>query len=60
MKKRMILMLVTVIVFVATLGGIKYRQVQAAISQYSSFQPPPRWPSQSRRRSRSGSSGRRT
>jgi len=41
MKKRMILMLVTVIVFVATLGGIKYRQVQAAISQYSSFQPPP-------------------
>jgi len=41
MKKRMILMLVTVAVFVATLGGIKFRQVQAAISQYSSFQPPP-------------------
>jgi membrane fusion protein (multidrug efflux system) len=41
MKKRMILMLVTAAVFVATLGGIKYRQVQAAISQYSSFQPPP-------------------
>ena len=41
MKKRMILMLVTVAVFIATLGGIKYRQVQAAIAQYSSFQPPP-------------------
>lgn len=41
MKKRMILMLVVMAVFVATLGGIKYRQVQAAISQYSSFQPPP-------------------
>ena len=41
MKKRMILMLVMVGVFIATLGGIKYRQVQAAISQYSSFQPPP-------------------
>ena len=41
MKKRMILMLVAVAVFLVTLGGVKYRQVQAAIAQYSSFQPPP-------------------
>lgn len=41
MKKRMVLMLVAVAVFLFTLGGIKYRQVQAAIAQYSSFQPPP-------------------
>jgi hypothetical protein len=41
MKKRMILMLVTVGAFLVALGDIKYRQVQAAIAQYSSFQPPP-------------------
>jgi membrane fusion protein (multidrug efflux system) len=41
MKKRMILMLVAVAVFLAALGDIKYRQVQAAISQYANFQPPP-------------------
>ena len=41
MKKRMILMLVAVAVFLVALGDIKYRQVQAAIAQYSSFQPPP-------------------
>jgi membrane fusion protein (multidrug efflux system) len=41
MKKRMILMLVAVGVFLLALGDIKYRQVQAAIAQYSSFQPPP-------------------
>ena len=41
MKKRMILTVVIMAVFLATLGGIKFRQVQAAIAQYSSFQPPP-------------------
>src|SRR5580765_3548092 len=41
MKKRMILMLVAVAVFLVALGDIKYRQVQAAISQYANFQPPP-------------------
>jgi membrane fusion protein (multidrug efflux system) len=41
MKKRMILMLVAVAVFLVALGDIKYRQVQAAISQNANFQPPP-------------------
>jgi membrane fusion protein (multidrug efflux system) len=41
MKKRMILMLVGMGAFVALIGGVKFRQVQAAIAQASSFQPPP-------------------
>ncbi len=41
MKKRMILMLVAAVVFLGALGDIKYRQVQAAMARYSSFQPPP-------------------
>ncbi len=41
MWKRMLLMIVTVIVFLGVIGFVKFRQVQAAIAQYSSFQPPP-------------------
>lgn len=41
MKKRMFLMLAAVAVVVAGLGTVKYQQVQAAIAQFSSFQPPP-------------------
>jgi membrane fusion protein (multidrug efflux system) len=56
MKKRMILTLTGVAVFVAVIGFVKMRQVQAAIAQNASFQMPPeavttiratqeRWPS---------------
>jgi membrane fusion protein, multidrug efflux system len=41
MKKRMILMLVAMGAFIALIGGVKFRQVQTAIAQASSFQPPP-------------------
>jgi membrane fusion protein (multidrug efflux system) len=41
MKKRMIFMLVAVGVFIATIAAVKTRQIQAAIKQNSSFQPPP-------------------
>jgi membrane fusion protein (multidrug efflux system) len=41
MWKRMLLMIVTVILFLGVIGFVKFRQVQAAIAQYSSFQPPP-------------------
>jgi membrane fusion protein (multidrug efflux system) len=41
MKKRMILMLVGVAAFLGAIGFVKFRQVQAAIAQHSSFQPPP-------------------
>lgn len=41
MAKRMILMLVTVAVVLGGLGFLKFHQVQAAIAQFSSFQPPP-------------------
>src|SRR5829696_4158272 len=41
MKKRMILMLFAVAVFIALLGGVKYRQVRGSIAQAASFQPPP-------------------
>jgi membrane fusion protein (multidrug efflux system) len=41
MRKRMILMLATVAVVIAGLGTFKYQQVQAAIAQYASYQPPP-------------------
>jgi membrane fusion protein, multidrug efflux system len=41
MTKRMVLMLVGVAAFVAAIGSIKFQQVQAAIAQASSFQPPP-------------------
>lgn len=41
MKKRMALMLLLVVAFVAAVGTLKFRQVRAAIAQNSSFQPPP-------------------
>jgi membrane fusion protein (multidrug efflux system) len=41
MRKRMILMLAVVSVVLTGLGTLKYFQVQAAIAQYSSYQPPP-------------------
>jgi membrane fusion protein (multidrug efflux system) len=55
-KKRMFVMLAAVAVFVTTVGFVKYKQIQTAVAQASSFQPPPeavttvvarkeRWPS---------------
>lgn len=41
MKKRMILTLVGMAVFISVIAFVKIRQVQAAIAQQSSFQPPP-------------------
>src|SRR5436305_14999824 len=41
MKKRMILMLLAVAVFVAALGAVKARQIRGAMAQGASFQPPP-------------------
>jgi membrane fusion protein (multidrug efflux system) len=40
MKKRMILMLAAILVFVAAIGAVKYGQVKKAIAQHSSFQMP--------------------
>src|SRR5712692_1977246 len=56
MAKRMIITLAAVAAFIAVIGSIKFRQIQTAIAQASSFQPPPeavttivtrpdRWPS---------------
>jgi membrane fusion protein, multidrug efflux system len=56
MTKRMILMLTVMAAFIALIGTVKFKQVQTAIAQASSFQPPPeavtttvsrteRWPS---------------
>jgi membrane fusion protein (multidrug efflux system) len=41
MAKRMILMLAVAAVFVAGLGFVKFKQIQAAVAQNASFQPPP-------------------
>jgi membrane fusion protein, multidrug efflux system len=41
MAKRMFFMLAVVVIVVAGLGFVKYRQIQTAIAQGSSFQPPP-------------------
>jgi membrane fusion protein (multidrug efflux system) len=41
MAKRMLFMLAVVLVVVAGLGFVKYRQIQTAIAQGSSFAPPP-------------------
>lgn len=41
MAKRMFIMLGAMLAFVAAIGFIKFRQVQGAIAQASSFQPPP-------------------
>ena len=41
MLKRMILMLAVVLIIVAALGFVKFRQIQTAIAQAAAFQPPP-------------------
>jgi membrane fusion protein (multidrug efflux system) len=41
MKKRMFLMLVVVIAFLAIIGGFKFFQIKTAMAQQGSFQPPP-------------------
>ena len=41
MKKRMLLMLVVVIAFIAIVGAFKFFQIKKAIAQGSSYQPPP-------------------
>ncbi len=41
MIKRMLLMLAAVVVLLAVLGFVKYRQIQTAIAQAGSFQMPP-------------------
>jgi membrane fusion protein, multidrug efflux system len=41
MVKRMVLMLAAVAAFIAGIGFVKYRQIQTAIAQASSYQPPP-------------------
>jgi membrane fusion protein (multidrug efflux system) len=41
MAKRMIITLVAMAAFLAVIGSIKFRQIQTAIAQASSFQPPP-------------------
>jgi membrane fusion protein (multidrug efflux system) len=41
MAKRMVLMLAAVVVFVAAIGTVKFRQIQAGMAQAASFQPPP-------------------
>ena len=41
MAKRMILMLVVVALVIGALGFVKFKQIQTAIAQGSSFQPPP-------------------
>jgi membrane fusion protein, multidrug efflux system len=41
MAKRMFLMLAVVLIFIATLGFVKFRQVQTAMAESAAFQPPP-------------------
>jgi membrane fusion protein (multidrug efflux system) len=41
MKKRMILMLVAVGVFIATIAAVKTRQIQTGMKKQAAFQPPP-------------------
>ncbi len=41
MKKRMILTIGAMLVFIAVIGLVKFSQVRTAIAQSSSFQPPP-------------------
>ncbi len=41
MAKRMIVMLTATVVLIAALGAVKFRQIQTAIAQGASFQPPP-------------------
>jgi len=41
MAKRMILMLLVMVAIIGALGFVKFRQMQTAIAQSASFQPPP-------------------
>ena len=41
MAKRMVLMLALVVVIVAGLGFVKFKQIETAVAQGASFQPPP-------------------
>jgi len=41
MARRMFLMLIVMIAFVASIGFVKYKQIQSAVAQASTFQPPP-------------------
>lgn len=41
MRKRMVVVILVMATFIAAIGLVKFRQVQAAIAQASSFQPPP-------------------
>src|SRR4051812_3019379 len=41
MRKRMLLMLVIVIAFIAILGAVKVTQIKKAMAQQGSFQAPP-------------------
>src|SRR6188474_156317 len=41
MRKRMVVMLVAVAVFLTVIGGVKFRQIQAGMAMAASFQPPP-------------------
>ena len=41
MKKRMVVMLVAVALFLTAIGGVKFRQIQAGMAMAASFQPPP-------------------
>ncbi len=41
MRKRMILMLAAVALFIVAIGSFKFLQIRAAIAQGSSYQPPP-------------------
>jgi membrane fusion protein, multidrug efflux system len=41
MARRMVLMLSVVVLGIASLGFVKYRQIEAATKRFASFQPPP-------------------
>ena len=41
MKRRMVLMLATMALFIGTIGTVKFMQIRAAIAQGASYQPPP-------------------
>ncbi len=41
MKKRMLLMIAAMVVFLTAIGGLKYFQIRAAMTQQGGYQPPP-------------------
>jgi len=41
MRKRMVVMLVAVVLFLGAIGTVKFRQIQAGAAMAASFQPPP-------------------